>query len=287
MSQYRALIIGCGNIGGFYDLATDKILTYAKAFYLDSEIDFEVFDTTYEKVEKISKTYGIKIVKEINENELSKFDIVVISSPTETHFKYLSLCMDIEIPVVICEKPVANNIAEIELLEKMFLKSKSNIIVNYFRNFQPKNYGIKSKLKEISSKESCQTITVEYQRGIHNNASHAIKFLEYLFDSKAIFSNALVIRKSYDEFHSDPTSTVASQLGVAKLYLIGLPNVKFSILNINIFFEKTVIRIFDAGDTVEFYNVETLDQQEHYQHLLLTTRIENINYHPMLNVSTL
>jgi hypothetical protein len=42
--MYKALIIGCGNIGALYDFDTGSIASYAKAFHLDPEIEFDVYD---------------------------------------------------------------------------------------------------------------------------------------------------------------------------------------------------------------------------------------------------
>lgn len=40
----RALIIGCGNIGAFYDLNSHDILSHAKAYYENKLFNFSILD---------------------------------------------------------------------------------------------------------------------------------------------------------------------------------------------------------------------------------------------------
>ena len=51
-----------------------------------------------------------------------KVDLVVISSPTDTHMQNIKDCLCLNPSVIICEKPLTNNLKEsletLELLEK-------------------------------------------------------------------------------------------------------------------------------------------------------------------------
>lgn len=44
--MYKALILGCGNIGAFYDYDTQEVVTHAKAFSEFDNIDVTVYDTS-------------------------------------------------------------------------------------------------------------------------------------------------------------------------------------------------------------------------------------------------
>ena len=52
----KALIIGCGNIGGLYDIDNNKIETHAKAISINNWIKkVDVFDTNIE-LQKTNRT---------------------------------------------------------------------------------------------------------------------------------------------------------------------------------------------------------------------------------------
>ena len=55
----KALIIGCGNIGGMYDINNDFVQTHAKAISLSEWISsIDIFDLNTEFSNKISVKYG-------------------------------------------------------------------------------------------------------------------------------------------------------------------------------------------------------------------------------------
>lgn len=254
MLKYKALIIGCGNIGALYDLdGVDEVLTYAKAFSLDPQIHFDVFDANSSIAKTVSERYGANALENISDETLSNYELIVISSPTDTHFDYLMKSLHCTPKLVICEKPVDENLNRLEKLRQIYELSKTRVMVNYFRNFQPGIIQLKQNISRWLRGDPCENITLFYQRGLHNNASHGISLLEFLFSEKIDFSNAIISNKTYDEFENDPTVTLHVDWNGRSLQIIGLKNARFSFFEINIFCQEGSIRLVNGCETVEWF----------------------------------
>ncbi len=250
--MYKALVIGCGNIGAMYDFETESVLTYAKAFHLDPEITFSVYDVDTAKSTRVAKHYGIKLLHELNPEMYRDFDIVAICTPTNTHFDYLSRMLVDGPKLVICEKPVDSDLVRLENIVTLYSNSKTKVLVNFFRRFQPGIVQLKKEISDILQDQRCTNIIVSYQRGFHNNASHAIDLLEFLFESTFDLSTAQITHKSIDEFDMDPTMSVFSTWNGANVQFTGLAHVEFSHFDIAIYFIDKAVMLKDGCNEIEW-----------------------------------
>lgn len=253
---YKALLIGCGNIGAGYDFDNDSVLTHAKAFSLDPEISFEVSDHNTELAQKVAAKYNVNIAGELTPEYFKNFDIVSICTPTVTHFNYLENCMAANVPLVICEKPVSLDAAELEQLASKYQTGKSNILVNYIRRFQPGFIGLRDKIEAINKDEQLTNINIRYQRGFINNCSHAFDLVEFLTKQSISIENKIISNRIYDAFPTDPTLTLTGNWGTANFVATGLSNAKFSFFEIDLFFEYHRISIREAGNVIEISKAE-------------------------------
>jgi predicted dehydrogenase len=250
--MYKALIIGCGNIGAMYDFESDAILTYAKAFHIDPEINFVVYDTNHQLAENVSRRYRVPALQQLKYDDFNNFDIVVICTPTPTHYDYLYKMLINGPKLVICEKPVDSDLIRLDNLINMYHSSKTKVMVNFFRRFLPGIIELKGEISEVLADDECTNIVISYQRGFHNNASHAIDLLEYLFSSTFDFSDAKVTHKSNDEFDTDPTMSVSCLLKGIKVQFIGLTGVEFSHFDIAIYFTRNALLLKDGSNQIEW-----------------------------------
>ena len=143
----KALIIGCGNIGGLYDLENENIQTHAKAISKNNWIEkVDVFDLDVELQKKISHKYGFNGL-DLNEKiNFKNYNIVCINTPTDTHFQYLKLCLESNVRLIVCEKPISNSIVELDEIMSLYNSSESKVIVNYFRRFLTSYLHLKNKI---------------------------------------------------------------------------------------------------------------------------------------------
>lgn len=283
--MYQALIIGCGNIGAMYDFETESVSTYAKAFHLDPEIEFQVYDIDPQVSSKVSKRYGVRCLHEPCPETYREYDIIAICTPTRTHYDYLSEMFGSGPRLVICEKPVDSDRVHLGMLLDLYKKSDAKVLVNFFRRFQPILIRLKKEVNDILSQQPCTNIIITYQRGFHNNASHAIDLLEFLFSATIDLSEANINNKAFDEFDMDPTMSLSCVWNGANVQFIGLAKAEFSHFEIAVYFADKAVLLVDAGDTVKWF-ATTNKRGSFYSKLCLqkqeTGAIENY----MINVLT-
>ena len=184
----RALIIGCGNIGGLYDINdVDRVWTHAKALSKTRGWDFAVSDVNEEAARKVALAYNVKSVDLSSNPDLSSFNLVCLATPTSTHYEYLQVLLKQEVPVIICEKPVVGQLGEADKILRLYEASRSKVLVNYIRRFQPAYIQLKKNLQRKLEIDSCKGINIKYQKGLLNNGSHAFDLIEFLFNAKIRF----------------------------------------------------------------------------------------------------
>jgi len=251
-NSFSALIIGCGNIGGMYDLHDkDKVWTHAKAFSINERISFSVYDLDEEKATLIGQTYGVPLIK-LTDEEISKHQIVSITSPTKTHYSILQQLIKSGTPLIICEKPVSADEEELRSLIGLYKRGHSKILVNYIRRFQPAYQELK---KVISSGYNLdlKNIIIKYQRGFLNNASHAIDLLEFLFDNPVFLNDLKISSVHFDAFDFDPTLSGSCLFLEKPVSFVGVLATDYTIFEIELFFTHSKIVICNSGNNVLFY----------------------------------
>jgi predicted dehydrogenase len=259
----KALLIGCGNIGAQYDLDNpNRVWTHAKAYSLINGIELTIMDTDSDKANKISNIYKARIINDLNEKEFENFDVISITTPTTTHFKYLRDALRYSSAVIICEKPVVASLAEVNEIMNVYTSSGSRVLVNYLRRFQPAFQTMREKLKAQFEKSLLTGIIIKYTRGFLNNAGHAVDLLEYLYDEPFDFKGLLIQKFDFDSFSYDPTLTGTCLYMDKPVNFAGVSNVTYPIFEIEIFYKSAKILIFQSGDEIRYYTVNENGLQE-------------------------
>lgn len=266
-----------------YDFDTESILTYAKAFHIDPEIIFEVYDIDPNLSRKVAERYGVRSLDELNPETCKDYDIAAICTPTFTHYEYLSKMLVQGPKLVICEKPVDIDCARLEMTRGLYQKSDSKVMVNFYRRFQPGIIQLKKEIADLFAEERCTNIVVTYQRGFHNNASHAIDLLEYLFGSILDLSEAQINHKAYDEFDTDPTMNVSCVWNGANVQFNGLAHAEFSHFEVAIYFASKAVLLKDGSNEIEFLST-TAKSGKFYPKLNLQSRRTGVIENYMVNV---
>ena len=106
----------------------------------------------YEKVDllcgKAKKLYNCRIEKNYNKifND-NNVDIIFISSPTDTHIKFIEESMKFK-KTIFCEKPLDLNINKILKTLKKVKKKKPKIQLGFNRRYDPGHFSIKKDLNK-------------------------------------------------------------------------------------------------------------------------------------------
>ena len=245
----KALIIGCGNIGGLYDLENDNIQTHAKAISKNDWIEnVDVFDINIDLQKKICEKYdfnGLNFDEKIN---FKKYNIVCINTPTNTHFQYLKLCLESNVRLIVCEKPISNSIGELDEVMSLYNSSESKIVVNYFRRFLTSYLHLKNKIN--FKKKELKKIHVKYYKGFLNNCGHAFDTIEFLTETNLTPTNIKVLKKDFDFFKDDPTITANFFSNNIEFNVQGI-DLKHKTFEILFKFENHEILLKDSGNKLE------------------------------------
>ena len=108
----------------------------------------------YEKIDLLSKKakkqYNCKIEKNYNKIfQDNNVDIIFISSPTNTHIKFIEKSM-VHKKTIFCEKPLDLNIKKILKTLKKVKKNKPKIQLGFNRRYDPGHFSIKKDLEKWS-----------------------------------------------------------------------------------------------------------------------------------------
>lgn len=210
-----------------------------------------LFDRDPKLARQAASVLGLEIFEKIENKSFEAFDCAVVCTPTKEHFKQLRQLMESRIPLIICEKPVCSNIRELSSLEKIRRNFHGRILVNYTRRFLPSYAKLKKQFSRLLQAESLKCCAIRYQRGFLNNASHALDLAQFLTGWDITNARVEILQGVNDEFPDDPTLSCVGKWNGASLSVVGLPEVKFSLFEIDFFFERSAIRLRDRGDTIE------------------------------------
>ena len=281
-STIKTLLVGCGRIGAGSGGRRQRLSSHAGVLSEMPAFDLALFDPNPALAHASAKVLGLTTVEKISKSVLETCTCAVICSPTNTHFEYLSEFLEVGIPLIICEKPVCASLEEVKKLRQLGKRSRSRVVINYTRRFQPSFEKLKKRFAQQLTQESLRTISVRYQRGFLNNASHALDLIQFLTGWDILSAKVHPFQRVCDEFPNDPTLSGHGNWNGAALSFLGLPNVRFSLFEIDFFFEGSAIRLRDRGDTIEFADAD--EPSEYYAPLAATKILQGNLQEPLKNL---
>jgi predicted dehydrogenase len=255
--MYKALLIGCGNIGAMYDWENEYVLTHAKAYSKIKSIEVDYFDVNNLKSTMVAERYNGNVIFDLNEAfENDIYDLISICTPTSTHYNLLCKALERKIPVIICEKPISTSTDEIDKLINLYSVSESKVLINYIRRFQKSFHEVRNIISILQKSDVLTNVSIRYQKGFINNCSHALDLLQFLFQEEFIPANFIINRKDFEHFENDPTISGCCEWKNANINIHGLHNVKYSNFEIDLYFNKTKILIQNSGNDIIFYGID-------------------------------
>lgn len=244
----KILVIGCGNIGAMYDYHTDEVHTHVKAFHhLGYQVDF--IEPRDDIAGMVKKKYGFQR-REFFKLNLSDYNIISISTPTEHHSFYLLAAIEAKVPVVICEKPITYSIDELKKLIKAYNLGQTKVIVNYIRRFQESYSWLKNEI--LNLQEPLQSIHCNYHKGLLNSAGHAIDLVQFLTSFELKHKNIVEIGRNYDYFRNDPTISFAGYQDNVQYFFRGL-SISYQIFELDFIFNSYRISLTDSGKEARIF----------------------------------
>ena len=132
--KHKVVLIGLGNVGfgRYLSKKENQILDHYSAIKNQQSLKLVVCSdkTNPGRIQE-------KFVKDANELSSLKVDLLVISTPMETHLKVIDKFLERNsAKIILVEKPCTNSMHEMDQLTRLLLgHAETEVVVNYHRNY--------------------------------------------------------------------------------------------------------------------------------------------------------
>lgn len=262
-------IIGCGNIAGGADSPQrDTIQTHAKAISLHP--DFELnscFDIDTGKAREFADLWRCGTCHTTVEELLSAGnDILVVAAPTAAHARLLRMSADSDAELIICEKPLVADAAELDIVRDL----RKNLVVNFIRRWDTSHQLVRKGIAQ-NQYGALLAFNAFVAKGLLHNGAHLVDLLQHWFGE---VENIEPLRASLIEgdLFGDYRITIAG--GVAGLVSV-LSNVPYSFFEIELVFSGSRISLRDIGNEIVIQNAKPSKETPGFVHLETVRTLES------------
>ena len=279
MHKYTVTIIGLGNIGMLYDYnKEDKTiyLSHVKSFLFHKGFIIRyLIDKDTDKLKMAKERYGENIIYlDSVDKIMTTTDVVVLAStPKVNKILFNRLKNNSNIKLFLLEKPFWDSEMDISNYEGI----SSKCYINYYRKSLPLIIELK---KLIQKNELGKTLGVHvwYSKGLRNNGSHMIDLINYLYNSDYIKDTVIPIHSIVDYSEIDKSVTFSIKYkyqGHTFPVLFQVADERaFSLIEIDLVFEKSRYRIIEFGGKIELYKVISDPVFDGYSNLVFDRMLE-------------
>jgi len=171
--QLRCVIAGLGRIGSTLqkDTLREKPATHAGAIFDNPNT---ILTAGADPSEERRRTFqadwdSIRVYEDAAEMVRSENpDILHIASWTDTHPELLEMGFHYRIPVIVCEKPLANSIEDINEIMELAKSKATRVVVNHERRFSRDYLSVK---RIISNRELGELLSLHSRLYMNSNKS--------------------------------------------------------------------------------------------------------------------
>jgi predicted dehydrogenase len=275
MKKFKALIIGAGNIGAFFDKPKSQdVLTHAHAYKRHPRFNLVGFiDIDPKKAEKAAKIWHTNNYKTIDEafSKENNIDIVSVCVPDELHYQIIKQLIKKPVKLIFTEKPITKSLNQAKDIINLCKDKQISLLVNYTRRFVPEIIKLKEDIQGgVYGKFICGNSY--YGKGIIHNGSHLIDLIRYLISDITAVST---ITKQYDFYKDDPSlSTILKINNNINIFMLNINCKFYTIFELDLFFEKARIRIIDSGNMIEKYKTLKSKTFKGYKYLSISDKVK-------------
>ena len=266
-SLKNAIIVGCGKIAGLDESLTgSQVNTHAKALKKNSFFNLiSCVDKKKKNLIKFRKRWSIKnMYLNIPQETKNKIDLAIICTPTNIHKKSLLKIFDLKPNLILCEKPMSNNIFDIkEIIKK---KPKNiDLLINYNRRSNIFYTNLKKNIRKKKFGE-LRSITAEYNKGLMNNGSHLIDLLHFLLGNLSFVAKSKPI---FDYQKNDPSYSFLLKSGKVNISVNTGNSKDFYLFNLKFIFSKKIIEITENEKKINYLKIKRVNSYKKYNDLIL------------------
>lgn len=248
----RVGIVGAGRIAAGFDAPGDaQTLTHANAVFKEKRLELVGFwDLDPAAAHNAAQKWSAQHFVQLNDLLHTKCDLIVVATPDHAHednLRSIANCTEHQPRLVICEKPLTQNLASAQSIVELYAERKIPLLVNFQRRFDSTVRQLKQRIDNGSLGKTLGGV-VWYSKGTKHNGSHAIDLLRFLFGEPQTLA-AHSWRKDFTE--DDPI--VAGHLAFDRFSVALVPGDEshFSLFEIDLLFEKARYRFTHSGLNLE------------------------------------
>ena len=265
MKKYSVALIGCGWIGVGAQLDPSRPAPASHSAAINENKDLELValvDSSPSALETAGKLYPsiskYDSVSTLFENTLP--DVVVIATEDSSHAENIILSSNAGVKIILCEKPISNDIKNAESAINICAKNDTCLIINHMRRFDSliqkfQSYISGGYVKDTSIGEPRKVIA-SYDSSLYHGGTHTIDLLQQFFGD--VISVKAVIPRNKDGTENIESPDALIQFKDLNVLLYQIDSREVAICEVTIIGEKGIIRIRDMmGGTIDVINTRT------------------------------
>lgn len=252
---YSVLIIGCGAIAGGYDAERspdDWPLSHAGAIARDERFELAACvdpDDAARKAfaERWSAPVAVPSLEALDAGA-GAFDVIVVASPTQFHAEHLEQARCLQPKLVFCEKPVADDFAQVLEITTRFDDDGILLAVNHTRRWAPDLAALATQARGGEWGAFVSAVGT-YGKGVVHNGSHMVDLLRMFLGDLEVRSVGPAIR---DHWENDPSvPALLTTGGGACIHLAASDSRVLTQFELALTFERGEIAMRDGGMRIE------------------------------------
>lgn len=250
---WKALVIGCGRIGGMFNAGPDDthVMTHALAYRRHPGFALAacVEPDAERRAEFMQRWQVAKGYATLDEAlAADRYDIVSVANSTVAHIDTLTRLADAPMRALFVEKPIGADPARAAPLVKHFAARGIPFAVNFQRRWDVEMARLRDEIRSGDWGE-LRTVVARYMRGIVNNAGHMVNLLAFLLGEtpRAVAAQ----HPRWDGVANDPTVDARLELADGTpIHLIGSEGRDWAVFDVELSFSNGAIVIEHFGFSV-------------------------------------
>jgi len=256
-SKWKVVVVGLGKIGLGYDLANPEGGRYTHTGAFHHHSGFEVVcgvDPVHECRENFERFTGKPAFEDLQAiSTIDRTDVLVLAVPPSQRFELVRQGLKFSPRLILMEKPLAASVEEGSRILSLCRQSGVGMFVNYCRRCDPTVIEIGNRIRS-GAFGPFQSGHVCYSGGLANNASHFMDLiLSWCGPPKAWGILGSDIR---DHAATDPDMDFWFDWGGGRCVFQAVDARIFSMGQMELIFEKSMLRYEDFGRRIALYRVE-------------------------------
>jgi predicted dehydrogenase len=266
--QFRAVIFGCGMIGGLGDSpGDDKIITHAHAYENNDKFNLTACcDKEQDILDRFKQKWGAHLRDYTNFHNLiqnEEFEVASVASDTAIHAEILKeLFEKNSLKLILCEKPFLASLEELDdIKEAIDHHPEKSILINFSRRYDPGFQNLADRIAGGAMGKPHYFSGV-FTKGLYHNGCHMFELLETFFGPTMAVTankNSLIGDDNFGRYHVEMDRCGG--------HLANLSSDNYSMFEIDLLFDKGRIRIAESGHRLEIHTPKNSNIYSGYRYL--------------------